>query len=72
MPVCFLQPPFNQAALDARLPQADLPELQNMLAAISRKERAIMVELEQAGLLDEELSRSVMDREELVRQICAH
>jgi hypothetical protein len=31
-----------------------------------------MAELEAAGLMDEELSRSVMEREEVVRQICAH
>ncbi|KAF8063687.1 hypothetical protein HT031_003542 [Scenedesmus sp. PABB004] len=61
--------PFNPAALDARLVVADLPELANMLAAISRKERAILAEMEAAGLVDEELSRSVMQRDELVRQV---
>ncbi len=51
---------------------ADLPELCNMLTAISKRERIIMAELEAAGLVDEALSRSVMEREELVRQITAH
>jgi hypothetical protein len=61
-----------QVALEARLAVADIPELANMLAAISRKERGIMAELEAAGLLDDALSRSVMERETLVGQICAH
>jgi hypothetical protein len=43
-----------------------------MLAAISKKERALMADLEAAGLSDEALSRSIMEREELVRQVCAH
>lgn len=64
--------PYNQSALDARLAVADLPELSNMLTAISKRERHIMAELEAAGLMDEALSRSVMEREELVRQITAH
>lgn len=64
--------PYNQSALDARLAVADLPELSNMLTAISKRERHIMAELEAAGLKDEALSRSVMEREELVRQITAH
>ncbi|WIA43007.1 hypothetical protein OEZ86_009542 [Tetradesmus obliquus] len=64
-------PPYSAAGLEARLAVADIPELANMLSAISRKERSIMAELEAAGLMDEELSRSVMEREELVRQVCA-
>lgn len=64
--------PWNQTSLDARLAVADLQELSNMLTAISKKERAIMAEMEAAGLSDEQLSRSVMEREELVRQVCAH
>lgn len=61
-----------QQTLDARLPLADIPELCNMLTAISKRERFIMAELEAAGLVDEALSRSVMEREELVRQVTAH
>jgi hypothetical protein len=64
--------PYNPQALDARLAVADLPELCTMLTAISKRERTIMAELEAAGLVDEALSRSVMEREELVRQITAH
>jgi hypothetical protein len=64
--------PYNPQALDARLVVADLPELCTMLTAISKRERTIMAELEAAGLVDEALSRSVMEREELVRQITAH
>lgn len=74
--MCFPLPPVSalcaQQALEARLAVADLPELCNMLTAISKRERAIMAELEGAGLVDEALSRSVMEREELVRQITAH
>lgn len=33
---------------------------------------SIVAELEGAGFTDDELSRSIMQREELVRQICAH
>ena len=64
--------PFNQAALEARLAVADLPELAGYLASISKRERVIMAELEGAGLMDEALSRSLMEREELVRQVIAH
>lgn len=64
--------PYNPQALDARLAVADLPELCNMLTAISKRERTIMAEMEAAGLVDEALSRNVMEREELVRQITAH
>jgi hypothetical protein len=66
------QPSHPQATLDARLPLADIPELCSMLTAISKRERFIMAELEAAGLVDEALSRSVMEREELVRQVTAH
>jgi hypothetical protein len=61
-----------QAALESRLAVADIPELCHMLTAISKRERAIMADMEAAGLMDEALSRSVMEREELVRQITAH
>lgn len=40
-----------------------------MLSAISRRERAILAELEGAGIVDAELSTSVMEREELVRSL---
>jgi hypothetical protein len=36
-------PPYNAAGLEARLAVADLPELANMLSAISRKERRWVV-----------------------------
>lgn len=67
-PVCLTP----QQTLDARLPLADIPELCNILTAISKRERFIMAELEAAGLVDEALSRSMMEREELVRQVTAH
>lgn len=65
------QPPWPQGMLDARLAVADLSEMENMLMAISRRERAIMAELEAAGFNDEELSRSIMERDQLARQLQA-
>jgi hypothetical protein len=63
--------PYEPGFLSQKLVQAGLSELGQMLMAISKREKAILHDLEVAGLSDVELAESVNKRAEQVQQLAA-
>ena len=63
--------PYEPGFLTQKLAQAGLPELAQMLTAISKREKAIMHDLEVGGHSDADLVESINKRAELVQQLAA-